>query len=78
MADFMAFGRGTLDIAKSCGSSLDKKETALFLVAQQKAIQDDRVKTRLSAPQNQGTKPGPSGSGATSALERMRAMMGKK
>lgn len=77
MADFLAFGRGTADLVKKCCSGLDKSDVAGFLSAQQKAIQDDRINERLSAPKT-GSGGSKTGSGAVSALERMRAMAGKR
>lgn len=77
MADFMAFGRGTLDITKRCCSSLDKKDTASFLAAQQKAVQEDRIRQRLASP-SAGSGGKSQQGGAQSALDRMRAMAGLK
>ena len=73
MADFMGFGRGTVDLVRKCCGELDKKDVAAFLSAQQEAIQNDRINARLSGQQQskQGGK-------ANNALERMRAMAGLK
>lgn len=74
MADFMAFGRGTVDLTKTICGGLNKKDVADFLSAQQKAIQNDRINKRLTGQQQQ-QKPG----GKTyNALDRMRAMAGLK
>ena len=73
MADFVAFGRGVIDMATTCTSGIDRADAAAFLCAQQKAIQNDRINARLAGQQQakQGGK-------ANNALERMRAMAGLK
>lgn len=86
MADFAQFGARTVEMAKLCASNCSQDGVADFLIRQQAAIQEKRIKTRLEggkAPagsQAKGPKvsdPAVTGE-ASGAFMRLKALLGQK
>lgn len=94
MADFVKFGADVVSMAGMCAGNCNKSNVAAFLVMQQSAIQEKRIKDRLegnkakSSGGGGGQKQGAGGGVAVSdpaitgeasgAMARLQAMLANK
>lgn len=87
MADFTKFGSGAASMAEMLSGGYDRAGIAEFVMLQQQAIQEGRIKDRKDGVAKQGGKAGsqsvqvsdPAVTGrASGAMLRMKAMLGKK
>lgn len=88
MADFTKFGSGVVAMADAISGGYDRAGIADFIILQQQAIQEGRIKDRKEGAAKQGVsqsgKPAgqasdPAVTGrASGAMLRMKAMLGKK
>lgn len=82
MADFVKFGQAAIDTIKAVGGNINEADVAAFLCLQQDTIQDAAAEARRGGAQAGGPQGGrPAGQGqsgqASSAMERLRAKMGR-